>query len=218
VEVWFTFEEEHRVIDQQKAGRSAAAVLAAHPVIGGAALGLTWGAVMRGWMRLISTVPEFSWGGTFFILGATTIAGTVLGLARLRRLRGGEGWWRLSLLALMGLGAGGAVMWPTVIAWGLAFGRRQPLILVAPLGLAGAAIQVPIVRESILDGWRRGSATAVVAVVLYIIMLAIEAWAFSVVFARGAPGVAMKPWKRTVVAIPMMAMAGFAAIVTGLAG
>ncbi len=206
------------MIDQQQRGASAAALLAAHPVIGGATLGLAWGVVMRAWMRFISTDPEFSWSGTFFILAATTLAGTVLGLARLRRRSGGEGWWRLSLLALVGLGAGGAVMWPTVIAWGLAFGRRRPWLLVVPLGLVGTAVQVPIVRDSILDGWQRGSVAAVVAVVIYVAMLAIEAWAFSVVFAPSAAGVVMKPWKRTVLAVPMVMMAGFAVIAVGLAG
>jgi hypothetical protein len=206
------------MIGQRLKVGSVASLLAAHPVIGGATLGLSWGIVMRAWMRLISTDPEFSWSGTFFILAAATMAGTVLGLARLRRRSGGRGWWRLSLLALVGLGAGGAVMWPTVMAWGLAFGRRRPWLLVVPLGVAGAAVQVPIVRDSILDGWRRGSAVAVVAVVVYLVMLAIEAWGFSVVFARSAPGVVLEPWKRAVLAIPMVAMTGFAVVAIGLGG
>jgi hypothetical protein len=202
----------------QQRGGLATALLAAHPVMGGAVFGLVWGVVMRAWMRLISTDPEFSWSGTLFILAATTIVGMVLGLARLRRRSGGRGWWRLSLLTLVGLGAGGAVMWPTVMAWGLAIGRRRPWILVVPLGVAGAAVQVLIVRESILDGWRRGSAVAVVAVVVYVVMLAIEAWGFSVAFARSAPGVVMEPWKRAVLAIPMVVMTGFATIAIGLGG
>jgi hypothetical protein len=211
-------EEERNMIDQRPRGGPAAAFLAAHPVIGGAWLGLLWGIVMRAWMRLISTDPEFSWSGTLFILAAATVAGAVLGLARLRRRSGGQGWWRLSVLALVGLGAGGAVMWPTVVAWGLALGRRGPWLLVVPLGVAGAAVQVPIVRDSILDGWRRGSAVAVVAVVVYLVMLAIEAWGFSVVFARSAPGVVLKRWKRAVLAIPMVAMTGMAVVAMGLVG
>lgn len=206
------------MFDHQQRGGSAAVMLAAHPVIGGATLGLTWGIAMRAWMRFISTDPEFSWSGTFFILAASTIAGTVLGLARLRRRSGGQGWWRLSLLALLALGAGGAVMWPTVMAWGLAIGRRRPWLLVVPLGAAGAAAQVPVVGDSILDGWRRGPALAVVAVVVYAAMLAIEAWGFSVVVARSAPGVSMVPWKRAVLAVPMVAVAGFAAIAVGIGG
>lgn len=39
--------------------------------VGGAALG----AVARGWMRLITDEPEFSWNGTLFIVLAFTIAG-----------------------------------------------------------------------------------------------------------------------------------------------
>ncbi len=189
-----------------------------HPVGAGAVLGLAWGLVMRGWMRFISSDPEFSWSGTFFILAATTLAGTVLGLARLRQQRGGQGWWRLSLLVLLGLGAGGAVMWPTVIGWGIAFGRRRPWTVVVPFGVAGAAIQVPIVRESILEDWLRGSAAAAVAVGVYSVMLVIEAWAFSVVFSRSAPGVTTPWWKRAVIAIPMAAMSGFAALAVGIGG
>ena len=192
--------------------------MATRPIRAGAVLGLVWGVVVRGWMRFISAEPEFSWSGTIFILAATMLAGAVLGLARLRQQRGGQGWWRLSLLIILGLGAGGAVMWPTVIAWGIAFGRRRPWTVVASLAVVGAVAQVPIVRESIVDDWRRGSAAAVVAVVVYIVMLAIEAWAFSVVFGRSAPGVTTPRWKRTVIAIPMVAMSGFAALAVGIGG
>jgi hypothetical protein len=47
---------------------------------------------MRGWMRFISTNPDFPWVGTGFVLGASTIVGTMLGLAFLRRESGGGGW------------------------------------------------------------------------------------------------------------------------------
>ena len=35
-----------------------------HPIVGGALLGLTWGVVIRIWMRFISTDPEFTWEQT----------------------------------------------------------------------------------------------------------------------------------------------------------
>ena len=78
----------------------------------GAVFGFTWGAVLRGWMRFITTNPEFSWSGTLMIVGVSAIAGAVLGLARHRRLSGGVGWWRYSILALLLLGGAGSVMWP----------------------------------------------------------------------------------------------------------
>lgn len=161
------------------------AKLSAHPVATGAGLGLLWGVAMRVWMRFISTSPEFSWSGTLFIFGASTVVGMVLGLARHRRRVGGAGWWRLSLLALGLLGAGGAVMWPTVILWGVAFGRRATRWLSWPLLALGAAAQYPVIDDVIFRNWRFGDLETVVATAWYLPMLAAEAWAFSVVFAPG---------------------------------
>ncbi len=164
------------------------AFLADHPIISGTVIGLVWGAVMRAWMRYISEFPEFSWSGTLFILGAAAIAGAVLGLARHRRRMGGAGWWRLSLAALVLLGAGGFVMWPTVILWGVAIGRRRPAWLVWPLVVAGALAQFPVVNDAVLDNWRMTTPEMVTAIAWYTPMLALEAWGFSVVFARGLGG------------------------------
>ncbi len=44
-------------------------------VLAGALAGFTWGVLIRLWMRLISTDPAFTWGGTLYILGAATILG-----------------------------------------------------------------------------------------------------------------------------------------------
>lgn len=181
----------------------------------GAAAGLGWGALMRAWMRFISTDPEFSWGGTLFILGAATVVGAVLGLARARRRRGGGGWWRLSLTSLVLLGAAGAVMWPTVVAWGAALGRRRPWWLVTPLAVGGALLQVDVIRSAVLDDWRRGTFAAGIAVAGYVVMLAIEAWAFSVAFEKSLPGVGFARWKRAIVAVPMAAVAALSLVIVG---
>lgn len=184
----------------------------------GAALGLGWGVLMRIWMRFISTSPEFSWTGTMFILGASAIAGAVLGFARHRRNAGGQGWWRLSILSLLLLGAAGGVMWGTVILWGAAIARRRTWWLALPLTIAGALLQIPVVGDVILDGWRRGSVAAVVAVGWYAPMLAFEAWAFSVVFALSAPGVDTPRWKTAVIAVPIAAVSLLAVVVAGFMG
>jgi hypothetical protein len=148
----------------------------------GAAIGLVWGAVMRVWMRYISSSPEFSWSGTLFILGASFIVGAVLGLARQRRLAGGAGYWRLSLASLLLLGAGGAVMWPSVVLGAIAFARSRPNYLRGLLVAGAVAAQIPVVLD-IADNWRFDTVDVALATVWYAPMLAFEAWAFSVVFA-----------------------------------
>jgi hypothetical protein len=94
----------------------------------GAAAGVTWGVTARIWMRLVATDPSFTWSGTLFILGAATLAGTLLGLAlagrdgRFPRLARAVG--AISILPL-GLGAG-VVLLPAVVAGTLAGPGRVP--------------------------------------------------------------------------------------------
>ncbi len=197
------------------AGSRLVVALRAHPVLAGAGLGLLWGGAMRAWMRFISTNPEFSWSGTSFILAAGAIAGSVLGWARHRRRAGGVGWWRYSALSLGLLGAGGAVMWPSVIAWGIAIGRRRPWWLVSTLLAGGAAVQYPVIDANILSNWRLGTVEWLVATAWYVPMLAVEAWAFSVAF---APAFVATParWKRVLLAAPLALVAGAAALVVGM--
>ncbi len=188
------------------------------PVVAGALLGLGWAVVMRTWMRYISSSPEFSWSGTVFILLAGTIVGTVLGLARKRRRAGGVGWWRLSVLSLMLLGAGGAVMWPSVVLGAAAIGRPRPRWLRLGLGLAAFAAQIPVVNTAVLNA-TMSSFESVVAVAWYAPMLAIEAWAFSVVFAPSIASAAMpSTLKRVLIATPVAGMAAFAAVTLGIPG
>jgi len=195
------------------------AMIARRPVVAGAIIGLVWGGILRVWMRFISTSPEFSWSGTGFILGACVIVGATLGLARKRRDAGGVGWWRLSILTLMLLGAGGSVMWPSVVLGGAAIGRPRPGWLRGALGLVAIGAQVPIMQSAILDNPRMSMPEVVIAVAWYVPMLAIEAWAFSVVFAparEGAP--ALGVLRKVLIATPMAAMTVFSAIAIGLPG
>lgn len=188
------------------------------PVVAGALLGLGWASVMRTWMRYISTDPDFSWSGTIFILVAGTIVGSVLGFARKRRRAGGVGWWRLSILSLMLLGAGGAVMWPSVVLGAAAIGRLRPRWLRLGLGLATVAAQIPVVNAAVLNA-TMSTVEAVVAVVWYAPMLAIEAWAFSVVFAPSVDGAPVPgKVKKALIAVPVAGMAAFAAVTMGIPG
>ncbi|MDP3984901.1 MAG: hypothetical protein Q8Q52_07870 [Acidimicrobiia bacterium] len=152
-----------------------------HPVIGGLALGLSWGLVIRLWMRFISTDPEFTWSDTGFILGAATVAGTLLGVAWMRRYRAQGNWWRLNGLSLLLLGAGaGAVMVPSVLLGAMAIGRRSwHWVVRAGLILAAVALQV-LVFASDAGGDLGGR--LVPALVWYAGLIGLEAWAFSIPF------------------------------------
>ena len=64
----------------------------------GIALGAGWGVLARIWMRQVSTIHNFSWTGTLFIVGLAALAGASLGLVHAARRRGGSRWWRLAAL------------------------------------------------------------------------------------------------------------------------
>ncbi len=151
-----------------------------HPVVAGAAAGLAWGIVARLWMRFISDHPEFSWSGTAFIVGAATIFGTAMGVAWLRRARGGRGWWRLLGLTVLLLGMGaGSIMIPTVLVGAVALGRPWRRWITAVL------LAIALVPQLLLVGPELGSlsvARLVTAVAVYLVLLWSEAAALSIVF------------------------------------
>lgn len=152
---------------------------ARHPVWYGMVGGLLWGAVMRAWMRYISTDPEFSWGGTGFILGASAIVGTAMGAAWLRRERQGRGVWRFLGLTVLLVGTGaGAVMLPSVLLGALAFGRTSwRRVVRAALLVPAALAQVMVFTSEQLPPGQ-----ALLAYPWYAAMITIEAYALSIVF------------------------------------
>lgn len=192
-------------------------VIRRHPIVAGAVLGLSWGVAMRAWMRFISASPEFSWEGTLFILGASVICGTVLGLAWYRRSVGGAGWWRLSFGILILLGAGGAVMWPAVAMGALAIGRPRPSWMRALLGAGALASQIPVIGE-IADNWRLDLGDVVLASVWYAPMLAVEMWAFSVAFRPAIDGRRPSARVRYGLMSAAVAVTGFIVLATGMVG
>jgi len=190
-----------------------------HPVIAGAVIGICWGSLMRAWMRYVSTSPEFSWSGTLFIIGAAATVGSILGFARHRRIVGGVGWWRLSALSLVLLGAGGAVMWPSVVAGGAAFAIRRPRWMRWPLAGGAAVAQIPVLLETVVDNWTFGATDKVIAILWYLPMLALEAWAFSVVFASRMEDAPMPGRvKRIALAAPVAMAALLGGVAMGIPG
>lgn len=184
----------------------------------GGGVGLAWGIAMRAWMRFISSQPEFSWSGTLFILGAATITGTVLGLAWHRRATGGRGWWRLAILSLLLLGAGGAVMWPAVILGAIALGRPWRTWTRVALGGLAVVSQIPVI-VGIADNWKFGAVQIAIATAIYLPLLFVEVWAFSVVF---RPSLSSQPMsaRLRVVLISLGVVAGVlvALATTGVGG
>ncbi len=155
--------------------------LARHPVIGGGLLGLTWGMAIRLWMRFISTDPEFTWSGTGFILGASALVGAFLGLAWWRRSLGRGNWWRLAGLAILSLGMGaGVIMLPSVLLGGLALGRSRwnPRLRGTLLTVAGG-IQIALL---VATGEDLPKGRLLPALLAYLILIGLEAWALSIVF------------------------------------
>lgn len=183
----------------------------------GIGLGIAWGVAMRGWMRYISTEPDFSWAGTIFILGASAIVGGLLAFARHRRSVGGIGWWRLTMISLLMLGAGGAVMWPSVVLGAIAFARKRPPWLRFVLVLAALGAQYPVLQDTVLDNRSFGLVESVIAVAWYLPFLTAEAWAFSVVFTPRLTGAPIPGrLKAALIAVPVAMVSIMGILVVGI--
>jgi hypothetical protein len=151
----------------------------------GALGGLVWGIGLRAWMRFITTDPEFTWSGTLFIIGATTVAGAMTGLAYNRWRLGRGNWWRLLGFFFLPLGAAaGAVMVPTFVLGGLALGRRGwPIWSRLLLAAVAVGFQIFFFAEG---AGELPPARTVPALLIYAVFLGVETWAFSII-ARPLP-------------------------------
>ena len=126
-------------------------------LLGGAALGIA----ARGWMRLISDDPEFTWDGTIFIVMAFTIFGFTQSVVAVAR-RTARRRWTLTLARVIGtvglmplfVGAG-VVMVPTVVGGGLAFARVEWHRVARGICLVLAAAPVLFVGSDLVSsfGW-----------------------------------------------------------------
>lgn len=189
-----------------------------HPILAGTAAGLVWGVGLRLWMRLIADRPEFTVGGSLFIIVGSGIVGAALGLAHRRRRANGAGYWRFSLLSLGLLGFGGAVMWPGVVAGAAAIARRRARRPAAVLTLLAVGSQLPVLWGQVLTAHHLVSVARAAAVVLYGAFLAFEMWAFSVVYRDrpvGAP--AMGKLRSAVIWVPVVLVSVALALAGALA-
>jgi hypothetical protein len=153
-----------------------------HPIVKGALLGLSWGIAMRAWMRFITTDPEFTWSGTGYILGATTLAGLLLGLGWARRAKGKGNWWRLTGLSMLPLGAAaGGVMIPSVFLGAMALGRKNWHVGIRGMLLA-VAVGFQVFAFTAGSDGSLPSSKVVPAMAIYAVLISLEALAFSIPF------------------------------------
>jgi len=114
----------------------------------GAAAGAGWGVLARIWMRLISTDPEFSWGGTLVIIGFAALLGGGVGLVAQAGRAGRSRWWTLSVVpGLVLFLSPGMLLAPCFLIGALAYARRGR-ILRATGWTAG--IVIPTVGSTLL--------------------------------------------------------------------
>jgi hypothetical protein len=157
-------------------------------VAAGLLAGAAYGALLRLWMRFISTDPEFTWAGTLAIVGSFAVLGLNAGLVTAGRRRG----WQGLLVAVRTIGivlslacfsAAGIVMLPTIVPAGLAVGRhdwrrgvRVALVVLAALVATAVVMTIPdltLARRAVALGW-------------YLPMCAVEACFVAALYAPSA--------------------------------
>lgn len=179
-------------------------------VVGCVLLGLGYGALVRGWMRFVSSEPEFSWAGTSAILIVFTILGLTVGLTDLARRRCARRWTVAARVVglVLGLGcfmAAGAAMFPTIIPAALGVARRdwwrwvRVLLIVCAVGFGVYVV---------LDADDHGVMHTAVALVLYAGFCCVETAMFAVLLAPSLPpgSVSGRPrWVRTLlILLPLL--------------
>ena len=175
--------------------------------LGGCALGI----VARGWMRLISDDPEFSWSGTVFIVAGFTIFGLGQSIAAVARTRIGR---RRNLTMVRVIGAvtmlplfvaAGAVLLPTVVGGGLAMARTEWRSAVRIVCLVVAAGPVVFVGRDLIDrfGW---SVQSTCGFGLMIAIYAMIVWATRFTFAAQRDGWRMSRRARVAILLGVAAL------------
>lgn len=177
--------------------------------------------VARGWMRLLSTEPEFSWSGTIIILVAFIFSGLGHAVAAISR-RGRRRWstpGRVvgALLVLPLFGGAGAIMLPTVVAGSLAVWRRDwPL----PLRLPIAALALPAPAFVTVDAFDGGPGLPeLVGLVLFAVTYAVVIWAMWPIAAPIDDGWRLDRWVRAfLIGSTVLATTALLAGITGIHG
>jgi len=169
-------------------------------VLAGAALGLTWGVLARLWMRLISTDPAFTWGGTIYILLAAMILGLGVGGAAAGR-RSPRRWARRVTRVLGGIsliflsGAAGMIMVASVIPATLAVFERRWWKPVRIALLALSLLPLRAARTEIEKSGGTIKVTIATAIYLALASVVVIAWG-SIVGSRRSRTGGLEPERR----------------------
>ncbi len=168
--------------------------------------GFTLGVLARAWMRLISTDPEFSWGGTLFIVFGFTVFGFTQSLVAVAR-RGTMRRSPLTAIRTVGaigmvplFGAAGALMFPTVVGGGVAYIRIDwhPLARVACLAVALGPVL--FVAHDLVDSFGLSIRTAVGVAAMIAIYTTII-WATQFTFASQHDGWHLPRWAKITIPV-----------------
>jgi hypothetical protein len=189
------------------------------PTVLGLVAGAGYAACLRVWMRLVSTEPEFSWGGTGYIVGVFAVLGAMAGLVSAGRRRG---WGRMlvstrAVGVVLSLGcfvAAGTLMVPTIVPAALGWSRSDwPRPLRAGLLLFGTAAAVAVVTT--LPGL--SLPRRLLALVIYLLLCPVEVVLTARLYAPSLPrGSLGRPGKVVPVAAGVALVAGLAVMLIGV--
>lgn len=113
----------------------------------GMAAGFVWGVVARGFMRLMTVAPEFTWSGTLSIVGTASVVGGLVAVVRQQRLAGrGWGWRLLGLPFILMFAGAGVMLIPGVVGVVMLLDRRRWLV-VPGTALVGLTLYGVIVAD-----------------------------------------------------------------------
>ena len=187
----------------------------------GFAVGTVYGVALRAWMRLISTAPEFSWGGSGFIVAVFTILGTFAGLATALRARARGAALLLVRAAGIVLSLGcfvgaGAAMLPTIVPSALGRARTDwPRWLRIGLVALGATAAVLISLFASLAELAPGRMTLGLA--LYLGLCTVEVELCARLYAPSLPaGTLRRPFRIAIVAGAAILLAGLVLLMRGV--
>ncbi len=145
--------------------------------------GALWGVVARVFMRLLSDDPQFSWEGTLGIIGASAVAGALVGLVHGARVTGRSQWWRLAALPALLLFAGpGSLLVPAVVGMAAVLLGR-PLVRAAGVLLVAVTPVVVVTMPPIAP-----TAAQQAGLALLVLSTAPLGWALGEVVRRWRPG------------------------------